>query len=92
MAISTATLNGSRVTDARVNIPAWGCWYAEVTIDGEVALPTTAAGVELKIADLTLAGTVLSGGPQKGRASYRIVAGRGGWGKTIKSWKYNDDD
>ncbi len=85
-----STLNGSRVTSARVTIPAWGCWHADATIDSEVTI-APGARATLVIADLTLVGTVLSGGPALGRSSFRIVAGNGGWGTTIKKWSYADD-
>ncbi len=83
-----ATLNGHRITDARVNIPAWGCWYASATVDGEHALT---GAVTLKIADLTLTGTILSGGAMKGRSSFRVVAGKGGWGREVPSKGYASD-
>ncbi len=86
--MSVATLNGHRVTNARVNIPAWGCWYADASIDGEHEL---AGPVTLVIADLTLKGAVISGGPAKGRSEYRIVAGAGGWGRDLPSKPYVND-
>lgn len=86
--MSAATLNGHRVTSAKVTIPAWGCWYAEVQVDGEHVI---AGRVTLKVADLTLSGSVLSGGTAKGRSSYRIVAGAGGWGLTIPKKSYAND-
>lgn len=88
MGVAVATLAGHRATSARVSLPAWGCWWAEVSVDGEVTLT---GSVELKIADLTLKGTVLSGGPDKGRSHFRIVAGAGGWGKVIPKQDYVDD-
>jgi hypothetical protein len=88
MAIGTATLAGHRATHAVANIPAWGCWYADASIDGEHALT---GSVDLKIADLTLRGTVLSGGVAKGRSSYRIVGGAGGWGGTLPKKSYAND-
>jgi len=86
--MSVATLNGHRVTSARVNLPAWGFWYCEVQIDGE---HTLAGSVTLKVADLTLVGSVLSGNPLKGRSSYRIVAGSGGWGRDVPAKGYAND-
>ncbi len=86
--MSTATLNGIRATSASANIPAWGCWYAEAQLDGE---HTLTGRVTLKIADLTLVGTVLSGGPALGRSSYRIVAGNGGWGRPLPKKSYAND-
>lgn len=83
-----ATLSGHRVTSAQVHIPAWGCWYAEATIDGEVEL---SGKVELVLADLKLSGCILSGSVSNGRAAYRIVGGSGGWGKTIARRSYAND-
>lgn len=83
-----ATLNNIRATSAKVNIPAWGCWYAEVSLDGDHTL----TGVHtLKVADLTLSGAVISGGPQLGRSVYRIAGGKGGWGRTIPRKAYAND-
>jgi hypothetical protein len=88
--MATATLNKNRVTDARVDIPSWGCWYAEVAVDKPVTLT---GQVELKIADLTLQGTVLAGGEVKGteRSRFRIVGGKGGWGRALKAKSYAND-
>lgn len=84
-----ATLNGLLVTDARVSIPAWGCWYADASVDGEKPL---AGRVELKVSDLTLSGTILSGGPTgNGRSHFRIVSGAGGWGKELPKKSYAND-
>lgn len=84
------TLNGHRVTTAKVTIPSWGCWHANVCLDGDHVI---AGGerVTLVMADLTLIGTVVSGGAALGRSYYRIVAGAGGWGRTIRSWSWSDD-
>lgn len=85
-----ATLAGARVTSARVTLPAWGAWYADASVDGA---RTLSGAVELKIADLTLRGAVLSGGPEKqnGRSHYRLVGGAGGWGRTIRAKSYAND-
>lgn len=84
----TATLNNHNATDARADIRAWGCWYADISIDGAITLT---GRVTLKIADLALYGTVLSGGAANGRSHFRIVAGAGGWGKTIEKKSYTND-
>ncbi len=81
--MSRATLNDLGVTRALVNIPKWGCWYAEVLVDGEHDLAKGSL-VSLKVADLTLAGAVLAGGPSNGRSAFRVVAGRGRWGIKLK--------
>lgn len=84
----TATMNGLRATSVRVNMPAWGLWHADVALDGE---HTITGRVDLKVADLSLVGAVLSGGPSKGRSFFRVVAGAGGWGKTIEPEGYAND-
>lgn len=83
-----ASLADRRVTSARVTLPAWGRWYADATVDGEFDLT---GRVTLKVADLTLSGTILSGGKDKGRSFFRVVAGAGGWGKNIAAESYDDD-
>lgn len=86
--MSAAALNGKRCTSARATIPAWGCWFADVSVDGE---HTITGAATLKIADLTLVGTILSGGAQHGRSTFRMVAGAGGWGQTIPEKPYAND-
>jgi hypothetical protein len=85
-----ATLAGHRATHARVQIPAKGIWYLESALDGE---HTIAAGtrVEAKVSDLTLSGTILSGGPQKGRSVFRVVGGAGGWHRELPAFAYAND-
>lgn len=76
------------MTDARLTIPAWGASFHDVSLDSEVTL---SGAVTLVVADLTIQGTVLSGGPAAGRSFYRIVAGAGGWGKSIPEKSYAND-
>jgi len=85
-----STLNGHRVTSARITIPSWGCWHGTVSLDGEHAI-ANGARVTLVIADATFEGAVLSGGVALGRSFYRIVAGAGGWGRIIPPWSWSDD-
>lgn len=87
--MSTATLSGHRVTHARVHLPAWGIPWAEVSLDEEVAL---AGRCTLVVADLTLIGTVMSGGAGPvGRSSYRVAGGAGSWGRTLPAKSYAND-
>lgn len=88
MADASATLSGHLATSARVHIPAWGRWWADVSIDGEHALT---GSVPLVIADMTLTGAVLSGGAHEGRSHYRVVGGTGGWGQTVPAKSYVND-
>lgn len=84
----TASLNGITCTHARVNVPAWGAWFADVSLDGEHELT---GSVSLVVADLTLSCAVLSGGVANGRSPYRLVAGKGLWGNTLPAKYYTDD-
>lgn len=86
--VIAVTLAGHLVTSARVTLPAWGAWYADVSIAGE---ETLTGALELKLGDLTLKGTVLSGGPAAGRSHYRLVAGAGGWGRALPKKSYASD-
>lgn len=79
---------GKQITSARVVIPAWGAWYADVSIDGEFALEGKQS---FAINDLTLVGTILSGGAATGRSFFRIVGGAAGWGKIVKKRSYAND-
>ncbi len=86
--MSTATLNGFTVLRGRINIPAYGVWWADIEIDQ----PEDLSGqVSIVFADQTFVGTVMSGGPWQSRARYRIAAGAGQWGKTIPAKAYAND-
>lgn len=88
--MSTATLAGQTVTHARVHIPAWGVSWVEAAIDTD-EVPISGAAV-FKMADLTIAGTIMSGGTgPAGRARYRLAAGAGSWGKTVAEKSYAND-
>jgi hypothetical protein len=85
--VSFATLGGHRVTRARVELPAWGIAHAFAALDAEVVLE----GVQvLELGGLRLSG-VVRGGPNKGASQYRLVGGRGGWGKPIKPNAWAND-
>ncbi len=85
--MSTATLAGHTVTSARVHLPAWGAWWADVTLDVEATL---SGAVDLVLADLTLTGKVVSGGVAQGASRYR-VAGGAGWARTAPAKGYGND-
>lgn len=88
MGVTTATLAGNRVMTATVTLPKWGAWYADAECNNEVTL---SGQVDLKINDLTLSGTVLSGGPGHGRSVFRIVGGKAGLGRALPGKSYADD-
>lgn len=88
--MSSATLNGVSCSAARVQCGDWGTWWADCTLIDPVEI-AAGASVQLLFADLTLSGTVVSGGAFEGRAAYRVAGGRGGWGKPVESRAYLDD-
>jgi len=82
------TLDGVASSRGRVQIPAWGSWWADVDLVDDVAL---SGAVTLAAAGVPLVGAVVSGGPSHGRSAYRIVGGAGGWGQTLPARGYVDD-
>lgn len=81
------SVNGNRVTSATCWRSDWGRWYVDVETDKAVALSGTA---ELVLSDLTLKGTILSGGTFADRARYHIIGGAG-WSKEVASKSYAND-
>lgn len=78
-----STLRGQRLSRVELHVPSSGGWRAEVTLE-RGGIPTAGAA-ELKIADLTLQGTVLAGrgglvGPDQPSA---VVQGGAGWFKLL---------
>jgi len=86
--VTGITLAGVSSPRGRVQIPAWGAWWADVDLVEDVAL---SGAVALVVADVPLACTVVSGGAINGRAAYRVVGGAGGWGTTLLARGYADD-
>lgn len=83
------SLAGKQATNVRLHIPAWGVWFVEVSLDAEA---TITGAVTQVVADLTLKGTVLAGGPDgSGRSHYRIIGGKGGLGRTLPKKAYAND-
>lgn len=85
---ATATLNGNACARVRMQVPAWGAWWADVDLTEGVEL---SGSVTLQLADVTAVGTVMSGGVADGRATYRIIGGAGGWGRTLPRKGYHND-
>lgn len=86
--MSTVTLAGNAASRARVQVPAWGAWWADVDLVDDAEL---SGAVELIVGDATMQGTIVIGGAANGRASYRLVGGANGWGQTIAAKGYADD-
>lgn len=77
-----ASYAGSRLVTARLTLPPWGAWTADLLLASDGEVPTTGA---LVIGNLTLIGAVLPGrdGPFAGSRTVRLVGGAGGWQRTI---------
>lgn len=88
--MSIASLAGGTVSRARVQVPAWGVWWADVDLTSDIELSRGDAAT-LALADVTLAGTVVDGGAADGRAAYRIAGGAGGWGQEVEPRGYLND-
>ena len=86
--MSTATLAGHTTVRATLHLPAWGVPWADVELSTDVIL---SGSVSLVIADLTVACTVVSGGPSGGRSMYRVAGGAAGWGTEIPALSYATD-
>lgn len=88
MTVAACTLGGYACTRARVQVPAWGLWWADVNL----AEPAELSGrVSFVLADKTFSGTIMAGGVVNGRAAYHVVGGAGGWGKTLDEKPYRSD-
>lgn len=86
--MANVTLNGHAATAACLSIPGVGLWYAGV----DLADPVTLAGsITLRVLDTEWKGYVIAGGVVDGRARYRVVAGAGGWGRTLPARAYAND-
>lgn len=83
-----ASLNGTRVIGARVTLPHWGAWHADVTCDGEIAVADSST--------LVLGGWSLSCAPYRpavawhGRTVVRLIGGGGGWRTILAPYPYRN--
>ncbi len=86
--MSLVTANGSDVSEARLTFPLTGAWHADLFIDSQNNM-TGAVSVDLA-GDLTLTGTVLTGGIYTESLFIRVIAGKGGWVKPCSPKYYLD--
>jgi hypothetical protein len=84
-------LNGFDLSSARVSIPWSGVWFADISLTDGKAL-TIGDRANLVLSDLTMVGTILSGGEYVGRSNYMIVGGYAGWSKVVLRRPYRSDD
>jgi hypothetical protein len=83
-----STLNGVPIASAKIFLPAWGVWWADV----ETSEPDVLSGAAtLVVGGQTFVGTIADGGALYGRARYRVAGGAGRWGEEIPATAYNND-
>ncbi|MFT3773016.1 MAG: hypothetical protein QM820_47135 [Minicystis sp.] len=85
------TLAGNDLQAADVQILGYGIWTAEVSLADARPL-TSGSGVQLVLSDLTMEGTIRSGGEFVGETRYFVVGGADGWAKTVKRRAYRADN
>lgn len=88
--MSLVMLNGIDAVRARVQIPAWGAPWIDLDLVEPLELEAGAVA-SVNISDETIVGVVVSGGAYESRAAYRVVGGRGGWGKELPALGYAND-
>lgn len=88
--MTTAKVNGLSVLSGVVSLPAGGAWWADLVVDDETALPTTARAVTLDLGGQTLVGTVIPGrqGAYAGTGRVRLTGGAGGMDAVLPARKY----
>jgi len=90
MTSTLAYTDGSvTVTRARVTVPAWGRWWADVDCSEESGLDA-GDDVTLTLGGVGMVGAVVHGGDAYGRSAYRIVGGPG-WSDAVSEEGYQDD-
>src|SRR5262249_42651652 len=84
------TLNGERVNRGRLRVPFVGRWWVDLSLNTGT-VPSGAATVT--IGSLTLVGTIAPAfaGAFVDRAHVRVIAGAGGWSKSVPARDYHND-
>jgi len=83
-----ANLNGEQALSARVTIPYYGRWVADVAVAISAATPTRNV---LTLGDLALTGYTFRSSEFAGQFLVRLAGGEGGWGKAISPRSYQGD-
>jgi hypothetical protein len=85
-----ATVNGNRITLAKLIVANVGPWFAELDLETD---PELSGSVTITLGELVLRGTVIS--QQDGtfglQRKCRVVGGAGGWGTALKPKAYHND-
>jgi hypothetical protein len=78
-------VSGSRIVSGSISIPLSGAWVADVALALPVTLPPK---VSLTIGNLTMQGAVYRQASFAGVREARIVAGAGGWSRSVQARAY----
>jgi hypothetical protein len=80
------SVNGQRIVSGSLGMPLLGAWVADVVLasDQPISGPVT-----LALGNLTLTGAVYRQAPFAGLVEARVVAGAGGWSKTVQARGYD---
>jgi hypothetical protein len=73
-----------------ITIPRHGAWVADVVLAAGTLAPEAAFGASIVFGDLSLVGTVFRQGEFGGSVRARVVAGGGGWRKSIRATGYDN--
>lgn len=84
--MSTCTIGGLRAMSCTVDIPSVGVWYADGETDGDTVL---SGACTIVLADLSLTGTIISGGVRNGRGVWRVAGGKGKWSMQLPHKSYH---
>lgn len=83
-----SSINGNPIQQLSWTIPTYGAWTCDVSITD---LRTPLEGqVSVKVADLTMLGTIVRGGDFTGATHYRVVGGYGGWRQQVPPTFYRN--
>jgi hypothetical protein len=81
-----ASVDGGRaITKARVTIPEYGTWAADVSLSDSSQIPIITT---LTIGDLSMSAAVIRMASFSGSKSARLIGGFGGWRKTLARGMY----
>lgn len=86
--MASVELNGNACSAALLTIPGVGLWYASVDLADAVEL---SGEVTLRWLETTWQGYVVAGAVVDGVSKYRVVAGKGQWGRELAPRAYAND-
>lgn len=87
----SGTLNGNAIARGLVQIGSWGLPWADVELATELELADGEI-VSLVVGEVPMSMAVVSGGAYQGKSAYRLVGGRGRWGRTVDAKSYGNDN